>query len=403
MVSAVSRKQKNIVFIGASSAAMGASLEWCENHQKDYKFILIEAKTHYNHVFAFPRASVITGFEEQLFCPYDNMFLGDDTIGKVINARATEILKDYVQLDRYVPGFGDRVEYAYLVYTAGTQIPAPGRFNDLVSKDDCIAKLQEYQKVIKEAKNPIIIGAGAVGLEIASEIKEHYPEKNVTLLHSRNRYLPRYKVSMDVMIYNILKKRGVKQKLGDRVILPAEGFPLEVKPVEIQTKSGKIIKGDLAITCIGMSPNNSLIKTIAPESINPETGFVKIKPTMQIQDDNYPNIFSAGDVCDHTDVKTGHYAWMQGLAALNNIRKLISGASQDELEPYKSKDLALIKVILGEKEAVTQTHQLGPLITYGSWVGGRSVPHNVYASFTWGLLHAEDHLEALVNKQSTKA
>lgn len=87
-------------------------------------------------------------------------------------------------------------------------------------------------------------------IELASEIKEHYPEKNVTLLHSRNRYLPRYKVSMDVMIYNILKKRGVKQKLGDRVILPAEGFPLEVKPVEIQTKGGKTIKGDLAVSVV---------------------------------------------------------------------------------------------------------------------------------------------------------
>jgi len=54
-----------------------------------------------------------------------------------------------------------------------------------------------------------------------------------------------------------------------------------------------------------------------------------------------------------------------------------------------------------QKEAVTQTHQLGPLITYGSWVGGRSVPHNVYASFSWGLLHVEDRLEALLKKQST--
>lgn len=53
------------------------------------------------------------------------------------------------------------------------------------------------------------------------------------------------------MIYNILKKRGVKQKLGDRVVLPKEGFPLEVKPVEIQTKGGKTIKGDLAVSCSG--------------------------------------------------------------------------------------------------------------------------------------------------------
>lgn len=100
--------------------------------------------------------------------------------------------------------------------------------------------------------------------------------------------------------------------------------------------------------CIGMTPNSSMIKELAPDAINKDTGFVKVKPTMQIQDDRFPNIFAAGDVTDHTDVKTGHYAWMQGCAALVNIRKLIDGATQEELEPYKSKDLALIKMILGK-------------------------------------------------------
>jgi hypothetical protein len=52
------------------------------------------------------------------------------------------------------------------------------------------------------------------------------------------------------MIYNILKKNGIKQVLGDRVILPPGGFPVEAKPVEVHTKSGKIIYGDLAVSLI---------------------------------------------------------------------------------------------------------------------------------------------------------
>lgn len=100
--------------------------------------------------------------------------------------------------------------------------------------------------------------------------------------------------------------------------------------------------------CIGMTPNSGMLGAISPDSISKETGFVKVKPTMQIQDDKFTNIFAIGDVIEHTDVKTGHYAWMQGLAALENIRKMINGATQQELVPYKSKDLALIKVVLGE-------------------------------------------------------
>ncbi|KAG0748828.1 hypothetical protein G6F16_007316 [Rhizopus arrhizus] len=366
---------------------MGPTLSWIEDPIKGYRIILIEEKSHFNHVFAFPRASVISGFEHELFIPYDNVFNGDETIGKVLHARASAIYENYVELDREVPGFGKRVDYVYLVYCAGTKIPAPGRFNDLHTKEEGIAALKRYQKAIEQSERPVVIGAGAVGLELAAEIKEHYPEKHVTLLHSRNRYLPRYKVSMDVMIYNTLKKTGVKQVLGDRVILPPGGFPLEVKPIDIHTKGGKTIQGDLAIMCIGMTPNSDLLRKLSPKTINEETGFVKIKNTMQIQDDRFQNIFAAGDVADHTDVKTGHYAWMQGLAALTNIKKLINGAKQEELEPYKSKDLALIKLILGQA-TVMQTHVLGPLVTVGSWIAGRSIPYNVYATANAGILKA---------------
>jgi NADH dehydrogenase FAD-containing subunit len=97
-----------------------------------------------------------------------------------------------------------------------------------------------------------------------------------------------------------------------------------------------------------MTPNSGLLKEFAPDCINSENGFVKVKPTMQIDDDNVTNIFAAGDVTDHSDVKTGHFAWMQGLACLTNIRKLINGASQEELEPYKSRGVPVIKLYLGK-------------------------------------------------------
>ncbi|KAI7897542.1 uncharacterized protein BX663DRAFT_481534 [Cokeromyces recurvatus] len=355
-------EQKNIVFIGASSAAMGAATHWVENHLDSHRLILIEEKTHYNHVFAFPRAAVMSGFEEELFVPYDNMFLGDSRIGQVVHARAIAIHKNHVELDREIPGFGNQISFEYLVYTAGATIPTPGRFKD-ITREACIERLREYQRVIAKAQSPIIIGAGAVGIELASEIKEYYPKKHVTLIHSRARYLPRYKASLDTITYNILQKKGVKQIMGDRVILPPEGFPLEVKPIQVHTKNGKVIHGDLAIMCIGMTPNSKLLEQFIPEAINPVNGFVKVKPTMQIDVDGWPNIFVAGDVADHTDVKIGHYAWMQGLAALTNIKHMISG---EPVEPYKS-----------------------PLVVLGSWIAARSIPENVYATFSWNILKAD--------------
>jgi apoptosis-inducing factor 2 len=71
----------------------------------------------------------------------------------------------------------------------------------------------------------------------------------VTLIHSRDQYLTPYKYSLHQMTYNILKnKLGVRQIMRDRVNLPKDGFPLEVKPLVIETKKGRSIEADLAVS-----------------------------------------------------------------------------------------------------------------------------------------------------------
>lgn len=93
--------------------------------------------------------------------------------------------------------------------------------------------------------------------ELAAEIKDFYPEKDVTLIHSRDRYLQVYKSSLHTLTFGLLKnKLGVNQILGDRVVVPKGGFSLEVKPLTVQTTKGRIIETDLpvrtvcVITCV---------------------------------------------------------------------------------------------------------------------------------------------------------
>lgn len=185
LVQVKKKKRKSWIHFTQSKEAMGPALSWIEDPIQGYRLVLIEEKSHFNHVFAFPRASVISGFEHELFIPYDNVFSGDETIGKVVRARASAIHEDYVELDRDVPGFGKRVDYAYLVYCAGTKIPAPGRFNDLHTKEEGIAALKRYQKAIEQSERPVVIGAGAVGLGkqwILGEMRSCSPRLSQSLL-----------------------------------------------------------------------------------------------------------------------------------------------------------------------------------------------------------------------------
>lgn len=80
--------------------------------------------------------------------------------------------------------------------------------------------------------------------------------------------------------------------------------------------------------------------------MNPSSKFVRVKPTLQIQDDRYPHIYAVGDVVESTDIKTGHYAWNQSVAALANIMKNIT--ENADPESYVSKNVPLIKLSLGD-------------------------------------------------------
>lgn len=56
-----------------------------------------------------------------------------------------------------------------------------------------------------------------------------------------------------------------------------------------------------------MTPQSDLLAKLSPSSINTTNRLVKTKPTLQITDDEFPNIYTAGDVADLEDVKVNRH------------------------------------------------------------------------------------------------
>ncbi|KAH7030334.1 hypothetical protein BKA57DRAFT_416426, partial [Linnemannia elongata] len=314
--------KKNIVIVGGSCVAIAAALEAKKSLPSTHRVIIIEKHSHFHYMFAFPRACVIDGWENELFVPYTKLYDSPEK-GQVIQALATNITKTHVEIDRPIEGFGTSIEYEYLIYATGARHPEPGNLNDHDTKTGAIQRLKEVQAKIQKATKILLIGGGAVGLELAVEIREHFPEKEVTLVHSRDRYMPSYKTTMHEKTVAILAEFGVREIRGDRVVVPEGGFKDDFKMIKVATRDGKEIESDLQILCTGMTPQSDLLSKLSPESINPKNRLVKTKPSLQIVDDTFPNIFSAGDVADLEDVKTGGAAWRQGIVCMNNIIKLI--------------------------------------------------------------------------------
>ncbi|KND00645.1 uncharacterized protein SPPG_03771 [Spizellomyces punctatus DAOM BR117] len=380
---------KNIVIIGGSifGIATAMKVRYSLPLPKNYRLIIIEKHSHMHYMFAFPRASVIPGFEKELFAPYDNLFKSAKE-GRVIQACATSITPTHVELDRSVDGFGTIVPYEYLLYGAGAKHPRPGCLSDENTKEEGVTVLKEYQARIGRSDKVLVVGGGAVGLELAAEIKEHYPEKEVTLVHSRARYLQTYKFGLHRRAYSILKNLGVRQILGDRVIIPPGGFKDDGKEIVVKTRAGLSITTDLQILCTGMIPNSALLSTLSPASINPENKYVLVKPSLQIADPRFPNVFAGGDVVDLPDIKTGISAFAHAAVAIENVVKLVEGREKglkdDEIKLVeRSPVLPQIYLYFGLHRGVAQLSYHGYLYTAGTWLVRKHFSYNVLASRAW--------------------
>lgn len=77
-------------------------------------------------------------------------------------------------------------------------------------KSDAVEYLKKYNQGIKNSKSVILIGGGAVGVQMACDVKEIYPEKEVTLVHSRDHIMPVYNEKLSELIKERFKELGIK-------------------------------------------------------------------------------------------------------------------------------------------------------------------------------------------------
>jgi NADH dehydrogenase FAD-containing subunit len=113
-----------------------------------------------------------------------------------------------------------------------------------------------------------------------------------------------------------------------------------------EMKVGNLLTGDCQINCTGQKPHSELIAQLSPSCIS-ETGHIKIKPTLQIADDAYPNIYVCGEVADtKTPNPNARSASRQAWVVAANILKLVQGKKPTEKYENFWAD-GLIKLTLG--------------------------------------------------------
>lgn len=209
---------QNVVIIGGSFAGIELAKRLAETLPTGYRVLMIEKNSHLNFSWTFPRFSVIPGYETQAFIPYDGIARNaPDGIFSRIQDTVTDITNSQISL-----ASGKKVDYAYLAIATGASQPLPAK---VVATDwmEGSAELRTVQENIQAASRIAVIGGGAVGIEIATDIKSFFPDKEVTLFHSRSQLLPSFGPRLHDYALEVLNKLEIQVVLNQRPeILPGE-------------------------------------------------------------------------------------------------------------------------------------------------------------------------------------
>jgi NADPH-dependent 2,4-dienoyl-CoA reductase/sulfur reductase-like enzyme/rhodanese-related sulfurtransferase len=178
------------------------------------------------------------------------------------------------------------------------------------------AKKIKERLVAGKVKNPLVIGAGFIGLEVVESFGESW-ELPVTLLEYFPQVLPRLiDPFLSRVIEHNLRERGVNVVLNARIkeIVGENG-----KVKGVRTEDG-FYPADLVLLATGVRPNTELAKKAGLE-VSPITGGIVVNERMQTSD---PDIYAGGDCVEVTHLVTGKKVVMPQGSLANKQGRVIA-------------------------------------------------------------------------------
>ncbi|CAI7635745.1 unnamed protein product [Penicillium pancosmium] len=318
---------KNIVVVGASFAGYNAVRCLVNSIPSEYQVIIIEKNSHFQFTWVLPRFCVVEGHDKKAFIPYGPFLCAPPGSHLWIKDTVEEILpcEDGDTGGKIRVSSGEKFDFEYLVLATGSSAALPSRVGQEEKKAGMQA-LRDQQEKIGGAQDIVVIGGGPAGVELAADAKGQFPEKNVTLIHSRKTLLHEgFGIKIHQALSKALQDLGVNLVLGEK---PTVSTGMTVGDIQLSDGS---VHFDYLIKCVGQKPNTTLMKFAATSAFS-KSGHIRIKPSLQIADDKYPRIYAAGDVIDAGNLKNGRSAMQQGQTAAQNIVRAIRGKSQIEYQ-----------------------------------------------------------------------
>lgn len=276
---------------------------------------LVEPKDAFVHNVASLRALVEPTWLPRIFLPYDQLLAH----GTVVRDRAV-----HVDADQIVLASGQHLKPDFIVLATGSTYPFPAK-SDEPNTVDAIDHYRAAHANLERANRVMLLGAGAVGLELAGEIAAAWPDKHIVLVDLADQILPGpYDQRLRDELNRQLDNLGVERVMGRALAHLPDIPPGEAGTFTVTTTAGTRIEADIWFRCHGITPVTGYL---GDELMGARThdGYLKVTPQLQVV--GFDRVYALGDIAA-IDVNKAGVAARQAQVVAANIQAHLAGTAE---------------------------------------------------------------------------
>ncbi len=341
---------KRVVIVGGGYA--GTTL--ARALDEAVEVVLIEPREAFVHNVAAIRALVEPGLLDRIILPYGRLLKR----GKVVQDRVSAVADGGVTLVS-----GQHISGDYVVLATGSTYAQPFKpVSDAMA--DFRAASAATHAAIKEARSIAIVGAGAVGVELAGEIASALKGQDVTLVSSTPSLFPDFAPGLGRRLKANLKAMDVQLIGGVTALgLATSGRP-QRGPLHLET--GEVIAADLVIPAIGARPEVGALAGVTTARFD-RLGRVEVDGWMRPA--GLKRVFALGDMAANGDLMTIVASSRQAPWLAKALTASSAGKAVEDMPAYTPWASPPILVPLGPRRGASVLPMgrngavVGPLLT----------------------------------------
>ncbi|MDZ7912901.1 MAG: FAD-dependent oxidoreductase [Rhodococcus sp. (in: high G+C Gram-positive bacteria)] len=322
-----------IIGAGYGGAALAKELE------NDADVTLIDPRDSFVNVAGSLRALARPDWADNLFFPLDQIL-----------TRATLIRDKAVSVDPagLTLSSGDRITADYVVLATGSTYPYPANPTSNATAS-ALEDLRRTHKALDGAQRVLILGAGPVGLELAGETREIWPDKDITIIDPADELLPGFLPDVRRELHRQLDALGIKMMLGARLTAPPRTRPNELAIVTVHTTTSVEITVDIWFQAYGATISSDYL---SDEKLTTRTARGEVPVTQRLNILGHDHVYAIGDITNLAEAKMAGYAGQHAAVVAENIKTQIAGGVPRAT--YEPLGYPMILLPLGTRAGVGQ-------------------------------------------------